>query len=195
VLGISEYKPNVFAVAVGNFSASTVTGTAGSWSIWSLDLSAFSVTANKITTIPAAEFLNGVTTITSREIVLAADSAQGVIYRVDAAAGTWTVAFDDLALKPNMTATYQIGVNGIVVHGSYLYFDNSGNVWLATNPSRQIVKISPAGAVTVEAGNLQDTTLKGCTSLQFGRTASDRHVLYVNVNGAGGKLLAADIFG
>ncbi|KJY00669.1 hypothetical protein TI39_contig319g00025 [Zymoseptoria brevis] len=242
VLGITEYKPDVFAVAVGEFSVSEVSGKDGSWSIWSLDFSGGSVNATKITAIPAAKFLNGLTSLSSKGTVLAADSAQGVVYRIDTATGTWSVAIDSAALKPNASATYHLGVSGIHVHGPYLYFDNagqspllgrfilsadgtssesaevivedptfpvndkyygfddftfdgSGNVWLATNPSKQIVKISPEGVATVEAGSLGDSTLQGCTSLQFGRTASDQNVLYVNVNGAGGKLVAVNTSG
>ncbi|EGP89425.1 uncharacterized protein MYCGRDRAFT_91665 [Zymoseptoria tritici IPO323] len=226
-------------VKVGEYSVSEVSGKEGSWSIWSLDFSGGSVKASKITAIPAASFLNGLTSLSSKGIVLAADSAQGVVYRIDTVTGKSSVAIDSAALKPNASATYHLGVNGIHVHGPYLYFDNagqspllgrftlsadgtssesaevivedptfpvndkyygfddftfdgSGNVWLATNPSKQIVRISPEGVATVEAGSLDDTTLQGCTSLQFGRTASDRNVLYVNVNGAGGKLVAVN---
>jgi streptogramin lyase len=242
VLGISEYAPNVFAVAVGNFDVSTVSGQAGSWSIWSLDVSSTPAKATKITAIPAANFLNGVTSVPSTGVVLAADSAQGVIYRIDTAAKTYTAAFTDAALKPNTTATYQIGVNGIRVQGAYVYFDNSGqapllgripisatgsptgpaqslvadapfpvnpsyhgyddftfdksgNVWLATNPSESIVRITPGGKIAIKAGGVGDSVLQGCTSLRFGRTTADSNVLYVNVNGSGGKLLSVKTSG
>jgi len=73
-------------------------------------------------------------------------------------------------------------------------FDTTGNAWMATNPSRSIVKISSRGRQVVKAGGLGNTMLGGCTSLQFGR-GLDSNILYVNVNGQGGKLLMVDTTG
>ena len=77
-------------------------------------------------------------------------------------------------------------------------FDQYGDAWLATNPSRSIVKIEvDSGAVqVVEAGGLNDETVRSCTSVQFGR-GDDSYTLYVtaNVIGQGGKLLMVDSLG
>ncbi|KAH7311062.1 hypothetical protein BKA65DRAFT_370396, partial [Rhexocercosporidium sp. MPI-PUGE-AT-0058] len=218
-LGITEYAPDIFAIAVGNFNIPSVSGVEGSWAIWSLDLSFGRVDVNMITDIAPAVFLNGLTSLAPDEngnFLLVADSYLGLIYRVDVVEGTWTIFLDDPLLKRNTTAAIQIGVNGIRVYddslsGRYLYFDNSGqapmfarvrvsgdltadgsveviataatfpvntqyygyddfafdvngDAWLATNPSRSIVKFDSDSGQVVKAGGLNDETLTGCTS-------------------------------
>ncbi|KAH7360244.1 hypothetical protein BKA65DRAFT_181159 [Rhexocercosporidium sp. MPI-PUGE-AT-0058] len=70
-------------------------------------------------------------------------------------------------------------------------FDRNGDAWLATNPSGSIVKIDSDGGQVVEVGGLNDKTLTGCTSVQFGR-GSHSTILYANANGQGGQLLMFD---
>ncbi|KAL2064456.1 hypothetical protein VTL71DRAFT_4950 [Oculimacula yallundae] len=242
-LGITEYAPDKFAVAVGKFNIPTVSGVASSWAIWSFDLSAgdVGVSPKIITAIAPAVFLNGLTSQPpnkSGHFLLVADSYLGIIYRIDITKGTWTTFLDDPSLKRNASAAIQLGVNGIRVHNNYLYFDNSGqapmfarvlvstdlkaigsvevivaaaafpvnaqyygyddfafngngDAWMATNPSRSIVKIHSDGRQFVEVGGLNEGTLTGCTSVQFGR-GSESTILYVNVNAQGGKLLKVD---
>jgi hypothetical protein len=80
-------------------------------------------------------------------------------------------------------------------------FDRGGNVWLATDPSNSIVKVGvPSGRTTVEVGGAKDAVVAGVTAVAFGRTQSDRHVLYATTNGGiafppeggvvGGKVVA-----
>jgi len=244
-LGITEYAPDIFAIAVGNFDIPSVSGVEGSWAIWSLDLSYGYVDVNYMTEIPPAVFLNGLTSLPPDEdghFLLVADSYLGIIYRVDVVEWTWTTFLDDPSLKRNTSAAIQIGVNGIRLFDDYLYFDNSGqapmfarvpvtgdltadgsvevvaaaatfpvnakyygyddfafdqygDAWLATNPTRSIVKIEidEGRGQVVEAGGLNDETVRSCTSVQFGR-GDDATTLYVNVNviGQGGKLLMVD---
>lgn len=246
-LGITEYKPDIFAIAAGNFDIASVSGVEGSWAIWSLDLSFGYVDVEMITDIPPAVFLNGLTSSPPDEdghFLLVADSYLGLIYRVDVVEDTWSIFLDDPALKRNTSAAIQLGVNGVRLNDGYLYFDNSGqapmfarvpvfgnitaagsvqviaaaatfpvnanyygyddfafdqygDAWLATNPSRSIVKIDSEGGQVVKAGGLDDATVRSCTSVQFGRGESpgdDASTLYVTVNviGQGGKLLKVE---
>lgn len=62
---------------------------------------------------------------TAPGILLAADSGDGLIYRVETSTKTWSVFLDDPALKPNLTAAVILGVNGVHVRKGYLYFDNT----------------------------------------------------------------------
>jgi len=82
-------------------------------------------------------------------------------------------------------------------------FDGEGNVWLATDPSNSIVKITiPGGKTAVKVGVVDGSVVAGVTATAFGRTKSDKHVLYATTNGGiafpplggvvGGKVVAID---
>jgi sugar lactone lactonase YvrE len=76
--------------------------------------------------IRSAEFLNGLTAVPSAPGTLfAADSGKGLVYRIDTSKKSWSVFLDDPTLKPNLTASVKIGVNGLHVHRNELYFDNT----------------------------------------------------------------------
>ncbi|KAK4580424.1 hypothetical protein LTR86_000627 [Recurvomyces mirabilis] len=69
--------------------------------------------------------------------------------------------------------------------------------------ANQLYRVSPDGVVVVLAGGINDTTLEGVTSAQFGRTREDAGVLYMGTNGGllapvngrviGGQLLAINV--
>ncbi|KAK0266184.1 hypothetical protein LTR48_002754 [Friedmanniomyces endolithicus] len=69
--------------------------------------------------------------------------------------------------------------------------------------ANQLFRVSPTGKVDVLAGGINDTTLEGATSAQFGRTRDDAGVLYIGTNGGllvpvggrliGGQLLAINV--
>ncbi|KAK4549455.1 hypothetical protein LTR36_006452 [Oleoguttula mirabilis] len=143
-LGIAEVAPDKFAVAVGNLSATTIVGTLGSWSVWTLDLShtrsypphphmdavhvAQPADAVKIADIPDAVFLNGMTTLpTAPHTILVGDAALGVVYSVNVLTGEHSIAMDNPAFKPNPSAPFTLGLNGIQMHSGddHLYFTNS----------------------------------------------------------------------
>lgn len=135
LLGITEFAEDVFAVAVGTFNTSDITGTLGSWSIWGLDMhggdtsydrrergkpdcdiiDAVDATAYKITNIPEATFLNGMTSIPDTEIILIADSVFGVIFYVNTNTGEYGTAIDNPAFKPSPNAAVALGINGIQI--------------------------------------------------------------------------------
>ncbi|KAK5718128.1 hypothetical protein LTR17_015850 [Elasticomyces elasticus] len=152
VLGITETEPDVFAVVVGFFNPATISGLKGSYSIWSIDLrgeehrdnnsphhhhqpssnDTQGAQVNKVTDIPSAVFLNGLTTIPSSpgELVLVGDSFLGVVYSVNVRTGTFAIVLDEPEFKPLQTALFLLGVNGIHVSAKsdYLYFVNSFQV-------------------------------------------------------------------
>lgn len=88
--------------------------------------------------------------------------------------------------------------------GDDFAFDSAGNAYIAQDPGSALEQVTPAGKVTVLAGNVNSTILEGDTSAAFGRTRSDSETLYVVTNGGiaghpadtnivGGKVLAVDI--
>ena len=134
-LGIVEAAPDVFIVAVGNYSG--LTGVNGSFSVWSVDFNNYcpenyhnlnqkhkKPTIRKITDIPEALALNGMTTITrSPNLVLIADSSLGAIWSVDIERGSYS-----MVIKHNLfagTSQFPLGINGIRTYDDQIYFTNS----------------------------------------------------------------------
>ncbi|KAK5688746.1 hypothetical protein LTS10_000724 [Elasticomyces elasticus] len=150
VLGITETEPDVFAVVVGFFNPATISGLKGSYSIWSIDLreehwdgsgphhhhqppsNGTQAQVSKVTDIPSAVFLNGLTTIPSSrgELILVGDSFLGVVYSVNLRTTAVDIVLDEPEFKPLQTALFLLGINGIHVSAAsdYLYFVNSFQV-------------------------------------------------------------------
>ncbi|KAL6821381.1 hypothetical protein V8C40DRAFT_250210 [Trichoderma camerunense] len=236
LLGITEVSPDVFTLNAGNFSAETGLSP-GSWSVWQVAFHNEQTKISKVTDIPEAQFLNGMTTLESTpNTILTADSAGGVVYSVDTHTGKYKVALENDVFKPAPGAPLPIGVNGIRYLDGYVYYTNSfdplfGRVpvsksgcatgeyktiltgvfgddfavtpqaaYVAGNPANVITEIKLDGENKVIAGNINSSLVAGATSVHFGRTIRDKHVLYVTTTGTvnatfveGGKIVALDI--
>jgi hypothetical protein len=196
--GCVETNPDTFAVM-----AKTKQG----FSIWTLGLSSSApVIEQVIPNVPDAGALNGLAAL-SPTILLASDTTKGVIFRLDLAKRTSSVAINKDQIG--------FGVNGIRVRGNYLYFANSigpfskipidATTGAATGAAKVIAKpgigmddfalgrgdeafvmnwtggkvlrIDGAGKVTTVAKTSWPT------SGQFGRTKADEGTLYVTSSG------------
>ena len=126
-LGIVEAAPDVFIVVVGDYLAGPgFQSVPGTFSVWSIDLNNNSENpiVNRITAIPEAAALNGMTTIKgSSDLVLIADSWLGTIWRVNIKSGLYSKAIEH-ALFTN-TSNFSLGINGIRTVDETLYFVNS----------------------------------------------------------------------
>ncbi|KAF1978242.1 hypothetical protein BU23DRAFT_595992 [Bimuria novae-zelandiae CBS 107.79] len=138
IFGITEYKTDVFAVAAGNFSATTANGT-GDANIWSVDLSRGtspnSAKVKKIAYLPRAQ-INGLAALDS-ETLLFTDSWAGNIRKVDIRTGKYEVILQDASTAHNVSGVpLSLGANGLKVLRSdpvpssraggsaFLYFSN-----------------------------------------------------------------------
>lgn len=127
--GIAEVSPDVFTVAVGNFSVATGTTVPGTFSVWSIDLTRHQARVRKITDNPAARELNGMAVLpTQPNTVLVGDSGLGLLWRLNTKTGVYRVAIEISEFKPNTSAILDIGVNGIHCRDGYLYFTNLSDV-------------------------------------------------------------------
>jgi hypothetical protein len=84
-------------------------------------------------------------------VVLVADAAHGVIWRVNTATGNYTKAIDEPIFKP--TEAIPLGVNGIHILNNELYFTN-----LATNSVGKVA-ITPEGRAASAIQVLTDKAL------------------------------------
>ena len=123
--GIAEYESDVFGIVVGNYSVSGYAGVLGSFSVWSLDFRSRSTPiARKIADIPEAQALNGMTAVQeSPGLLLIADSALGLVWSLNVSTGKYQKAIEDPLLGP--TEAFPLGINGLHVHQSTLFFTNS----------------------------------------------------------------------
>jgi sugar lactone lactonase YvrE len=130
-LGIAEFKKNHFAVVVGNFSLETKEPSAGSYSVWDVWFSGARsdrVSAKKISDIPEAGFLNGLTVLNKHTgTLLIGDSWKGTVYRLNPETGDYKVIHQDETMKP--PAGTNLGLNGIhtvtIDRETFLYYTNS----------------------------------------------------------------------
>ncbi|KAF1978243.1 hypothetical protein BU23DRAFT_432125, partial [Bimuria novae-zelandiae CBS 107.79] len=116
VFGISEYAPDHFAVAAGNYSPSGGGSTPGSYAVWSVNVGAYlegtwdAPRVRKIADVPGAQIINGVAAL-SEKAVLLADSLAGTILRLDIATGKTVTVVEDKSTR----FAAPLGVNGLKV--------------------------------------------------------------------------------
>ncbi|KAL7907728.1 hypothetical protein GGI35DRAFT_454671 [Trichoderma velutinum] len=125
LLGITEVSPDVFTLNAGNYS--TDNGLVpGSWAIWQVAFHNEQSKISKVTDLPEAQFLNGMTTLESTpNTILTADSAEGIVYSVNTHTGKYKVVLENEVFKPAPGAPLPIGVNGIRYLDHYVYYTNS----------------------------------------------------------------------
>lgn len=125
ISGIVEVERDLFAVAAGIWNTTARRETNAS--IWTIDLRN-TVPSNavftKLLNIPETTALNGLTIVPGTSIVLGSDSALGAIYAIDISKRTYSITIQDDILTP-LSSEEGLGVNGIKVHKSELYFANS----------------------------------------------------------------------
>jgi hypothetical protein len=147
VWGITHISDDVFAVAAGLYDYPGHRPVNGTFSIYRVDMSHFQSETSKgasvhlITNMTDAGLINGIALLSEAEnLLLAADSTNGVIWRVNMTDGTKVVIQDEPAYKfKGGPSDPPIGVNGIRVFDSYLYFTNTFWPFLGRG------KVSPLG--------------------------------------------------
>ncbi|KAG6009332.1 hypothetical protein E4U21_002640 [Claviceps maximensis] len=126
--GISELSPDHFAILGGNHTPTA--GIPGQWAVWTANFAGSSTSASVqpqlAVTLPSAVLLNGASSVPgSPDVVLAADSSKGVVFRVNVRTKRVDVVQDLREMKPKSGTTYPIGINGLRMRANYLYFTNS----------------------------------------------------------------------
>ncbi|CAI6339973.1 unnamed protein product [Periconia digitata] len=126
ISGITELSQDLFVVAAGIWNLTQQRAT--NISLWTIDFNPPSppteAVPTKLLDMPSAALLNGLAAIPGTPLVLASDSVAGVIYKIDVARKTHSLAINDPILGiPDQTQG--LGVNGIKVHDGTLFFVNS----------------------------------------------------------------------
>ncbi|KAH7400520.1 hypothetical protein DE146DRAFT_612319 [Phaeosphaeria sp. MPI-PUGE-AT-0046c] len=147
LLGVAETVPDTFVIVAGNATGASL-GYAGTFSAWEVrfpSLKSSKPAVRKIANMPEAMLLNGITPVPGKpEIVLIADSQNGLLFRLDTRSGKYEVIADRPEFEPHpelQNATVGFGINGVKVRDGYLYFSNSNFVKIFR------VKITPDGYI------------------------------------------------
>ncbi|KAJ7829372.1 hypothetical protein B0H14DRAFT_3143954 [Mycena olivaceomarginata] len=152
LFGIIEYQPDVYAVVTANAQSILQTHRVnpGSIAIWRVDFRLKTPIATRIAGIPQSTLINGLSSVPGHpDLVLAADSGLGAVYEITMSTGAVRIAIQDAAMAPGAPAP-ALGINGLHIHGSALYFTNSQQGTFARIPiAVQSKGVSKAGAVLV----------------------------------------------
>ncbi|KAJ8111257.1 hypothetical protein OPT61_g6105 [Boeremia exigua] len=114
VTGITELEPDIF-MAVGG---------AG---IWRVDMNkGLTSNASEVVSIAGSGFLNGIATLDAKKgTVLVADSALGLLWRVNTKIRTYELGLQDDTMAPEDLGGMLIGINGVRVWKNYVYYNNT----------------------------------------------------------------------
>ncbi|VUC25179.1 unnamed protein product [Clonostachys rosea] len=158
--GIAEVAKDVFAVSGGISDVANYAFEAGTAQIAIVSFKKCEKdgkpTVKTVAKGGNTTMLNGMTALPKHpHIVLHAGSKEGNIFRTNTATGTFDIAFQDEKLGVSANASVPLGINGLHVHGDYLYFTNSAQQFFGR------VKITETGD---RAGDIEEIAHVGTVS-------------------------------
>ncbi|KAK3401744.1 hypothetical protein B0T20DRAFT_450711 [Sordaria brevicollis] len=150
LFGITEPVDDLFVVVGGNVSSNGNDhgNGEGSWFFtWTIDFRHTTTTTTtttithdneptskkpeikQITRLSKAVLPNGLASVPENpDVVLIADSFAGLVWRLDIRTGSYDVAVQVPEMAAPANGSGVVGVNGVKVHGGYLYWTNSATV-------------------------------------------------------------------
>ncbi|KAJ7900431.1 hypothetical protein B0H13DRAFT_2234172 [Mycena leptocephala] len=157
--GIIEYRPNMFAVIASIINVTTRQWTPGSIVVWSVDFTATTPKVHALGALTDAKAANGITALPGQpDTLLISDSIAGAVWQINAHTERSRLAIQDPSMLPGATA---LGINGLHVRDTYLYFTNSqqqlfGRVPLAVKGGNVTAARAVEKLGTVEDGGPDD---------------------------------------
>lgn len=160
-LGISETTTDVFYVNVAAPVDDNFVKVSGIPAVYKLDMNTFKVTSagvvtsnatvTKVADITTADFLNGMTTLDDYHI-LTGDVYNGWVYKVNVLTGAYSIVIEDPKMHFPVGASTNLGVNGIKIKDSYLYWTNTANGTL--NKILITAAATPIGTSSIVTANV-----------------------------------------
>jgi hypothetical protein len=125
--GITETTPDVFALITGTWDLPTTRAALGSLTVWTIDFNCNPPILKNVTSIVNSTIFNAITTVPGNpHLILGADSAIGAVWKVNLITGRYDIAFSDPLFQPvSDIPGSNLGINGMLAKGNYLYFANS----------------------------------------------------------------------
>ena len=191
-VGITETIPDTFQVIVASATLENNSIYTVSFPINS-DVPLIHLAA----TVSGAGLLNGLATL-NPNTVLAADSYKGVVWAIDTLTGASRIAISDPLMAPLTTSVFEstIGINGIKLRGSTLYFTNSAQAIFAKMEiqpngtainAAEVIAHSPPGTTYDDfaldgRGDAFVATSQGNTIEEIGRAGEPQIIVAGNIN-------------
>ena len=129
IAGLTETLPDVFYVTAGNITNTTVVATAGTLSVWEVNMAGYTSKAGLVTPIkkiadfPEAGLLDGMTTLNSLDgLLLISDPVLGIVWSLNINTGAKSQIISIADMKAITGMVPALGVNGIRYDDGYLYF-------------------------------------------------------------------------
>ena len=162
-LGIAELGTDIFYVAAGNVTFTTFEGVPGSFNVYRVDMTRYSLgrkpSVSKVANFPQGKELNGVTVLdTAQNLLGIADSAAGLVWSLNVQTAVVSQIIMDKSMSPD-AAVAPTGINGVKVRGNNLYFTNTNQNTYNSIP------INSTGYATGPASTL--STLTSPDDFQF----------------------------
>ncbi|KAH7145427.1 hypothetical protein B0J13DRAFT_607114 [Dactylonectria estremocensis] len=128
VFGISEVYPDVFALALGNFTWQKEAGVWHTWSVWTVDFTGDDgPEVSKVADIGEALWLNGMATVPGAPgNVLMSDSSLGALWKLDINTRKYEIAIERPEMAPLNFHPF-IGINGLRILRDHAYFLTSNS--------------------------------------------------------------------
>lgn len=202
LLGITELQTDLFYVISSN-----MTGTACSNSVWEIDLRNFTVTPSGeisqqaqiclIQELCTARQLNGLTSFSTNDTthLLISDSANGTVYKLNVKTGDYRIVLEEPEFDPLATGIH-VGINGIHVHNSVLYFSSLDQGLFARVPISLVTGFA-TGAVEILATNItlgDDFAISPQGTCAWIATNGPEEIVEVNIANKTQRIVASSPF-
>jgi sugar lactone lactonase YvrE len=187
VLGITELECDFFAVAVGTLKP-TNEPIEGSFAIWSIDLRGeCDAEVDKLVDLKNVSMVNGIAKLNPHTLLLA-DSWAGNIVSFNLDTKHYSAAFKQPSLAANFSSPQvpPLGVNGLRLHGKYLYYSNNVQSILGRIKLHHRSSTFELIATGEKVGGPDDLAVLRDGSVLLARPAADR-IVHVGLDGKVGE--------
>ncbi|KAH9904864.1 hypothetical protein F4778DRAFT_731036 [Xylariomycetidae sp. FL2044] len=176
--GIVETFPDTFVLTSSYLDGLTARpNTTKLWEVKFDGAKRGSFTTRKIADVDEAQGINGMAAVPGANAVLAADLGRGEVCRIDLTTGAYETVLAVPEVQPVPGGAFVAGVNGLKIHGGYLYWSNSNRVALYR------IRINGNGYPVVGAAVEEIATIEGATLIDdFALDAHDNIWAATNVD-------------
>ena len=174
LLGLTEVLPDVFYVAAGNVTNTTVQVTPNTLSVWRVNMAGFTTKNGLITPVrkvadfPDAGILDSMTTLNAAQgLILIGDNYKGVVWLLNVNTGFKSVLLNMTDMAPIAGDIPHLGINGIKYTDGNLYFTNTDQQLFVRLPLSMNGVVTGNAVVLNSAFGMPDDFALDCVNNAF----------------------------